>query len=302
VPTPKPEAAPPTPTQPPTVQRSLTVPPGDTSSRASVTSDEDRSDIGSESYDSDATYDRFAFLLDPTPTSDQLNSMGLRLGSNTIQFDVYSGSGRSQKRSTVTSKIFVWTPRSRVVISDIDGTITKSDILGHIYYYIGRDWTHNGVAKLFTMIKVVFPSVCCCLVAPVCHASQRVLQRHGYEIMYLTSRAIGQSDSTRQYLQSVKQEGDASLPAGPVITSPDRLIAAFTREVIHRKPHEFKIECLKSIRRLFPANRNPFYAGFGNRDTDMLSYREAGVNPGKIFLINPKARETFLVMTWFCDA
>lgn len=154
VPTPKPEGAPPTPTQPPVIQRSLTVPAGDSSSRASVTSDEDRSDIGSESYDSDATYDRFAFLLDPTPTSEQLNSMGLRLGSNTIQFDVYSGSGRSQKRSTVTSKIFVWTPRSRVVISDIDGTITKSDILGHIYYYIGRDWTHNGVAKLFTMIKV----------------------------------------------------------------------------------------------------------------------------------------------------
>ena len=92
--------------------------------------------------------------MDPSPTSAQLQSMGLKLGANTITYDVYSGTGRSQKRVTISSKIFLWTPKSRVVISDIDGTITKSDVLGHIYYYIGKDWTHNGVAKLFTMVKV----------------------------------------------------------------------------------------------------------------------------------------------------
>ena len=32
----------------------------------------------------------------------------------------------------------------------------------------------------------------------------------------------------------------------------------------------------------------PFYAGFGNRDTDAISYRANSVSLGKIFIINPK--------------
>lgn len=40
-----------------------------------------------------------------------------------------------------------------------------------------------------------------------------------------------------------------------------------------RRPHEFKIACLQDIRALFPTEWNPFYAGFGNRDTDEVAYR-----------------------------
>lgn len=47
----------------------------------------------------------------------------------------------------------------------------------------------------------------------------------------------------------------------------------FSREIVVRRPHEFKIACLQDIRALFPADWNPFYAGFGNRDTDEVSYR-----------------------------
>ncbi|XP_022876132.1 phosphatidate phosphatase PAH2-like [Olea europaea var. sylvestris] len=42
------------------------------------------------------------------------------------------------------------------------------------------------------------------------------------------------------------------------------------------------------IRALFPPDRNPFYAGFGNRDTDEFSYLKVGIPRGKIFIINPK--------------
>lgn len=45
---------------------------------------------------------------------------------------------------------------------------------------------------------------------------------------------------------------------------------------------------LQDIRRLFPSDYNPFYAGFGNRDTDELSYKKIGIPEGKIFIINPK--------------
>lgn len=45
------------------------------------------------------------------------------------------------------------------------------------------------------------------------------------------------------------------------------------REMILRRPHEFKIATLSEIRALFPPEWNPFYAGFGNRDTDEISYK-----------------------------
>lgn len=47
--------------------------------------------------------------------------------------------------------------------------------------------------------------------------------------------------------------------------SPNRLLSAFNQEVILRKPEEFKIACLKDLLSLFPADSQPFYAGFGNR-------------------------------------
>ncbi|KAF8076685.1 nuclear elongation and deformation protein 1 [Lyophyllum atratum] len=191
-------------------------------------------------------------------TSDQLKALNLKPGANTITFSL-STSGTI----ACTARIFVWDSTDFVVVSDIDGTITKSDGLGHVFAMIGRDWTHLGVAKLYTDIT-----------------------RNGYKIMYLTSRAIGQADATRDYLKGIKQN-DYQLPEGPVIMSPDRLMASLHREVIMRKPEVFKMACLRDIQRLFgEASRNPFYAGFGNRITDALSYRSVNVPSARIFTID----------------
>lgn len=191
-------------------------------------------------------------------TSDQLKALNLKQGPNIITFSL-SASGAI----ACTARIFVWDHTDHVVISDIDGTITKSDGLGHVFAMIGRDWTHLGVAKLYTDIT-----------------------RNGYKILYLTSRAIGQADATRYYLKGIKQN-DYQLPDGPVIMSPDRLMASLHREVIMRKPEMFKMACLRDIRNLFgESNRNPFCAGFGNRITDALSYRSVNVSSSRIFTID----------------
>ncbi|OCH86228.1 LNS2-domain-containing protein [Obba rivulosa] len=191
-------------------------------------------------------------------TSDQLKSLNLKPGANSITFSL-SATGAI----ACTARLFVWDYEDQVVISDIDGTITKSDALGHVLTMIGRDWTHLGVAKLYT-------DIC----------------RNGYKILYLTSRAIGQADSTREYLKGIKQN-DYQLPEGPVIMSPDRLMASLHREVIMRKPEVFKMACLRDVRRLFgTTSRNPFYAGFGNRITDALSYRSVDVPSSRIFTID----------------
>lgn len=52
--------------------------------------------------------------------------------------------------------------------------------------------------------------------------------------------------------------------------------------------NSYDLMFLQDIKALFPADYNPFYAGFGNRDTDELTYRKMGIPKGKIFIINPK--------------
>jgi phosphatidate phosphatase PAH1 len=67
------------------------------------------------------------------------------------------------------------------------------------------------------------------------------------------------------------QQDESTLPKGPVIMSPDRLMYSFKREVIYKRPEVFKIATLREIKSLFPAEHNPFYSGFGNRETVPLS-------------------------------
>jgi phosphatidate phosphatase LPIN len=190
-------------------------------------------------------------------TSDQLKALQLTPGPNPVSFTV--------NRATCHAHLYLWRHDQPVVISDIDGTITKSDALGQVLNLLGRDWTHVGVAKLYSEIVA-----------------------NGYDIIYLTSRSVGQADTTRAYLQGVVQDG-YRLPRGPTIMSPDRTIAALRRELYIRKPEVFKMACLRDIKSLFGSGRSPFYAGFGNRLTDALSYRSVAIPSNRIFTINSNA-------------
>ncbi|KAI7904232.1 Lipin/Ned1/Smp2-domain-containing protein [Cokeromyces recurvatus] len=204
-------------------------------------------------------------------TSDQLKNLNLKKGVNTITFSVTSA---YQGTATCAAKVFYWDYDIHVVISDIDGTITKSDTMGHLMTMIGKDWTHPGVAQLYTDIA-----------------------NNGYHFIYLTSRAIGQADYTRDYLRKVLQN-NYQLPDGPVIMSPDRLFTSFHREVIMRKPEVFKMACLRDIQRLF-GGRDPFYAGFGNRITDAISYRSVKVPSSRIFTIDSQGDVKLELLTGF---
>lgn len=97
------------------------------------------------------------------------------------------------------------------------------------------------------------------------------IKQNGYEILYLSARAIGQSGQTRNFLNRV-QQNRAVMPQGPLMISPEGVLPSFKREVIYKKPHILKIKILKDIRRLFP-KVSPFYAGFGNKQSDYLAYQ-----------------------------
>jgi hypothetical protein len=59
-------------------------------------------------------------------------------------------------------------------LEDIDGTITRSDVMGHVAALLSKDWTHTGVAGLFSAIE-----------------------KNGYKFVYLSSRSISHAGSTR---------------------------------------------------------------------------------------------------------
>ncbi|NXI11537.1 LPIN3 phosphatase, partial [Irena cyanogastra] len=193
-------------------------------------------------------------------SSEQIGRLNLQDGPNEVAFSVttqYQGTCRCE------ATIYLWNWNEKVVISDIDGTITKSDALGQILPQLGKDWTHRGIVKLFHKIHL-----------------------NGYKFLYCSARAIGMAHITKGYLKWVNEQG-CGLPMGPMLLSPSSLFSAFHREVIEKNPEVFKVTCLTDIRKLF-TTKCPFYAGFGNRPNDVYAYKQVGLPDSRIFTVNPK--------------
>ena len=121
--------------------------------------------MGSPSRFSNVSEGRKQYRKVLTPSSDMISHLNLQYGENLVEFKVKS---TFQGTQTLKGKIYMWDQTTKIIISDIDGTITKSDVLGQVLPMIGKDWSHQGVATLFTNI-----------------------QKNGYEFVYLTARAIG---------------------------------------------------------------------------------------------------------------
>ncbi|NXX38928.1 LPIN3 phosphatase, partial [Tricholaema leucomelas] len=212
-------------------------------------------DLAAPAQKSQPTYKKSLRL-----SSEQIERLNLQEGPNEVAFSVttqYQGTCRCK------ATIYLWNWDDKVVISDIDGTITRSDALGHILPHLGKDWTHPGIVKLFHKIHL-----------------------NGYKFLYCSARAIGMAHITKGYLKWVNEQG-CCLPKGPILLAPSSLFSAFHREVIEKKPEVFKIACLMDIQNLF-ATQLPFYAAFGNRSSDVYAYKQVGLPESRIFTINPK--------------
>eukprot|EP01080_Neovahlkampfia_damariscottae_P005199 gene5199-8805_t len=152
------------------------------------------------------------------------------------------------KKESIICEFYIWNDNDKLIIVDFDGTITKNDIGGHIFGRLGYDYSHEGSCELFSNIF-----------------------KNGYKILYLTARPISNNSHTKEYLSKMKQN-EISIPKGPLIMAPNSASIALIREVIIKSPESYKIEILKHIQYLF-TKETPFYSGFGNRQTDVLSYK-----------------------------
>jgi phosphatidate phosphatase LPIN len=193
-------------------------------------------------------------------TSDELRLLNLKSGMNVVHFSV-----QRKKQTILPAKIYLWDYRTKLVVSDIDGTVSKSDFLGHLYYIIKKDWEREGVVNLY-----------------------KTLRRKGYQIIYLSARSIDSIDYTRGYLSWVQDNGK-HLPDGPVILSPQGLWTSLKREVM-KTTHLFKTDALREIKNQFHGVANPFIAGFGNKNADAVAYLNSGLDKENIFIFEEEGK------------
>eukprot|EP00092_Neocalanus_flemingeri_P027613 GFUD01029962.1.p1 GENE.GFUD01029962.1~~GFUD01029962.1.p1 ORF type:complete len:431 (+),score=114.30 GFUD01029962.1:760-2052(+) len=190
---------------------------------------------------------------------EELLDLNLNFGSNEV---VFSTTSQYQGTTRCFCNVFVWQQRDKIIISDIDGTITKSDVRGMILPLIGvADWAQGEVTNLYSKIS-----------------------ENGYKILYLSARSISQSAETKAYLLSLNQ-GNLKLPLGPLFLNPESALKSFKREVIDRQPEIFKIQCLQVLQGLYGCP-TPYFAGYGNRPNDVTAYQAVGIPRSRIFIIN----------------
>jgi phosphatidate phosphatase PAH1 len=208
--------------------------------------------------------------LNKARTLDEIKTSRLPLkpGLNEINYSIRTPKGVR----TVKGNIFLWNSNDKVIISDIDGTITKTAFRGQLLSLFGKSWYHDNIVDLYSSIA-----------------------NNGYKVLYLSARPFFQSERTRNTLQTIKQN-EKSLPIGPVLVNPIHFLSAFHVEIINKTPDEFKISCLNGIRTLFDG-LNPFYAGFGDKITDYKTYTALGIPDSAIFVVNQLGQVNFNPIT-----
>ncbi|EAX97803.1 nuclear elongation and deformation protein, putative [Trichomonas vaginalis G3] len=183
----------------------------------------------------------------------------LHYGRNKITFTV---SSLLQGPKTVNTLIFLYKYTDKLIISDIDGTITCSDAIGQACGFIGADWSQPGVAKLFNQMS-----------------------DHGLYFLYLSSRPVSQATVTRDIIERINQ-GGLRLPDGPCITSNDSLLGSLTREIIIHNPESFKIPIIGILIDLWPKDQKPVVLALGNKQNDVRSYAANKILPEEIILFD----------------
>jgi len=194
---------------------------------------------------------RFRFL------DTELQSLNLsKNGVNEGQFVVDSLS------ITIPFNMFYYDQTSRFVLTDIDGTITESDIKGHVFPVFGFSAHHEHVVEMFDKVG-----------------------NNGYNVVYLTARSIASDIDTREYLfEDLQDQNHFSLPKGPVFMSPKTFAEALVDALSNPTP--VKTSTIKSLLDLFDIKENVVVGAYGNKNSDTQAYMNSGVSTNIIYLVN----------------
>ncbi|EKX41957.1 hypothetical protein GUITHDRAFT_74438, partial [Guillardia theta CCMP2712] len=202
---------------------------------------------------------------DLRPRSEVLSTIPLTKGKNLIEFHLLEV---TSDPVVCSASLWLLDETDRLVVVDIDGTITRSDVRGSAFT---ADYTHEGVREFLTAVGEA-----------------------GYVLLFLTARPITLADRTREFLATAGRVGDSTLPEGPLITQ-----ACGTMKALQAKHEVFKVGVLQQIRELFDEARkgsrlgtetSVFVAGFGNHETDAIAYKAVGIPADRIFMLDKSSK------------
>ena len=162
--------------------------------------------------------------------------------------------------------IYRYSQNKKLIITDIDGTITKTDLVGLVCKTLKWGYHHEGVVKFFDEVS-----------------------KRGYVVIYLTANTLCSDDMTHTYLFSVLQNRNGhSLPRSPVLMSPMTLNKAIRAN--SEAKTKMKRARVTSLMELFESNPADVVAGaYGNKPGDTKAYQGANIQDDKIFIINPQS-------------
>ena len=192
----------------------------------------------------------------------------LNRGRNLIRYNLYSKKG--QIVATAEAHIYLWSSNNSIIVSDIDGTVTKSDVRGVIDTVIQDkfEYCHQGICKLFHEMLVMNTSN----KNDTDFAEEDDIDNNNNEessklqttqpsrgaeggggdqvqFIYLTARPISLISQTRKLLVSLSQpcpeKGDLyGLPPGPTLCHTGPLSSVLYSELVAKNIHEFKADVL----------------------------------------------------------
>lgn len=181
----------------------------------------------------------------------------LSYGRNHIRYTLLS-SQTGENLVTAEAHIYLWKSIDSVIVSDVDGTITRSDVRGVIDNFQEKyEHVHDGICKFYHALMDAGNSnrsrTDCGIEEHHDHNNSYIRNKGGGEVrfLYLTSRPIRIVNQTRKLLVSLSQtcpsktQKNYGLPPGPIMCHRSTLTTVLYGELIAKNMYLFKSEVLQ---------------------------------------------------------
>ncbi len=166
----------------------------------------------------------------------------LSFGRNHIRYTLMSERGVAI--ASTEAYIYVWSALDSVIVSDIDGTVTKDNVGGVMDTVVQDKFSHihKGICKFYSQLTMISPAED----IDTTNSSDEV--KGQVRFMYLSSRPISLVAQTRKLLVSVSQTCEEnllhSLPPGPMMCNVVPLSSVLYSELVAKNVHQFKSDVL----------------------------------------------------------
>lgn len=167
-------------------------------------------------------------------------------------------------------RMYLFNGKKNAVISDIDGTVTKSNIKGIItsVFNLKDGYFHQGICKLL----------------------RTFIDKYDLNVVLLSARSIDLFELTKQHMDRLIEEIDGvtyDCTKLPVLVNHESLFKALKTEIID-KPIEFKKLAIRDVQNILENKSKSIKMALGNNIADMTAY--AGVSIPFMSLINTESK------------